>query len=147
MQIWVIFKSYLCKWSNFWEISSPNGLKFTLVLSYFSSFFQNIKNFKIQNKRFEIWTISKFWLFKFEKHQILHFKNHRISNRYQKVDLTTGKSTSEDAFRIVLQKISFCWNCGEKATAFGLAFTFLRKKTSIKNRTKRTLNHYDICTL
>jgi hypothetical protein len=32
-------------------------------------------------------------------------------NRYQKVDPTAGKSTSQGAFRIVLQKSSFCQIC------------------------------------
>jgi hypothetical protein len=72
---------YICKRSKFSEISSPKGLKFTLVfLSYFPDF-SIFLNFKFQKLKFQILFFQNF---RFENNQILNLKNHRILNRYQK---------------------------------------------------------------
>jgi hypothetical protein len=63
-------------------------LKFTLVFIIVSQIFQKnkISNFKIENlPNFEL-------------------KNHQILKWYQKINPTASKSTSQDAFRIVLWK-------------------------------------------
>jgi hypothetical protein len=106
------FKSYICKRSIFLEMSSLEGLKFTLV---FYRFFQIFLKLKFLKCRF-------FQNFKFE--------NRRISNWYQRVDPTAGKSTSLGAFRIVLRKSSFCQSCWEKATLFSSSFTSFFTKGS-----------------
>jgi hypothetical protein len=107
MQIWVILDHIYAKDRFFWEISSPNGLKFTLVFIVFFKMFQ-ISKLKIPNLK-----IFKFWFSKisnsiFKNHRIMNLKNHRILNRYQNVDPTADKSTSQDAFRIILWKSNFC---------------------------------------
>jgi hypothetical protein len=98
---------------------------------------------KNQNSNVKNWRIFKISNFRLKKSRMPNLKNHRISNlKHCRIsDLkfcwisylknpTTGKSTSQGAFRIKLRKSSFSKSIWDKADPFSWLLTFLQKQNT-----------------
>jgi hypothetical protein len=114
LQIWVNLNHIYANdrfFENFLHKRAWNSLQFFIV------FFQDFQHFQIFN-------FPKFNFQILKNYRNSNLKNHRILNRYKKIDSTTDKSTCQGAFRIVLQKNSLYQSCWEKATPFDSTFAF-----------------------